>query len=204
MKVKLIAICGKSATGKTYFTKWLQRVLKTYNINAEVIVSHTTRPMRPNEYNLIDYVFIDENQFAANVKDKKYIEWTTFNGWHYGTPTIVNKPGVDCYIGVFNAAGIKKLVQRDDIDLQIVYMRAPFILRWKRSCYREGWRHHLKERLRRFAADRKDFKNIENYFIFFAKKFAKVMFIDNNEGALISAYRCTEIMRINHFLELKD
>ena len=78
---KLIVISAPSGTGKTTVVKRLLE--KIPNIIASV--SSTTRPMRENEREGIDYFFVDKRKFETMVGDKEFIEHATVFGNYYGT-----------------------------------------------------------------------------------------------------------------------
>ena len=78
---KLIVISAPSGTGKTTVVKKLLE--KTPNIAASV--SFTTRPMRENEREGIDYFFVDKRKFESMVDSKQFIEHATVFGNYYGT-----------------------------------------------------------------------------------------------------------------------
>ena len=78
---KLIVISAPSGTGKTTVVKKLLE--KIPNIAASV--SFTTRPMRENEREGIDYFFVDKRKFESMVDSKQFIEHATVFGNYYGT-----------------------------------------------------------------------------------------------------------------------
>ena len=78
---KLIVISAPSGTGKTTVVKRLLE--KTPNTIASV--SFTTRPMRENEREGIDYFFVDKRKFETMVGDNEFIEHATVFGNYYGT-----------------------------------------------------------------------------------------------------------------------
>jgi hypothetical protein len=56
------------------------------------------------------------------------LESTMFNNWYYGT----SKDSIDedkINIGVFNPAGITRLLQNEEVDLMVVYIYRPAKLR---------------------------------------------------------------------------
>jgi guanylate kinase len=58
MQNNLIVICGFSASGKDSITKYIAD-----NYNYKMIMSHTSRPMRPNESEGNPYYFVTRKQF---------------------------------------------------------------------------------------------------------------------------------------------
>ena len=78
---KLIVISAPSGTGKTTLVK---RLLKR-ELNMVASVSFTTRPMRENEIEGIDYSFVDESKFKQMVEMDEFLEYATVFGNYYGT-----------------------------------------------------------------------------------------------------------------------
>ena len=78
---KLIVISAPSGTGKSTVVKRLLE--KTPNIIASV--SFTTRPMRENEQEGVDYFFVDKKKFETMVDNNEFIEHATVFGNYYGT-----------------------------------------------------------------------------------------------------------------------
>jgi len=78
---KLIVISAPSGTGKTTVVKKLLR--QTPNIVASV--SFTTRKMRENEKEGIDYFFVDETTFENMIHNGDFLEYATVFGNFYGT-----------------------------------------------------------------------------------------------------------------------
>ena len=78
---KLIVISAPSGTGKTTVVKRLLENIP--NIIASV--SFTTRPIRENEQEGVDYFFVDKRKFEAMVDKHQFIEHATVFGNYYGT-----------------------------------------------------------------------------------------------------------------------
>ena len=79
----LIVISAPSGTGKTTIVKKL--ILKNKNIKASV--SYTTRNMRPNETNGLDYIFVTLQTFESMIIQNMFLEFADVFGHYYGTPT---------------------------------------------------------------------------------------------------------------------
>lgn len=75
MKPHIVTVSGPSLSGKTEFTKILQR---DYDFNA--VVSVTTRPQRSSETNGVDYHFITPEDYEKLT----LIQKTDFNNYQYG------------------------------------------------------------------------------------------------------------------------
>lgn len=75
MKPHIVTVSGPSLSGKTEFTKILQR---EHGFNA--VVSVTTRPQRSSETQGIDYHFITPEEYSKLT----LIQKTDFNNYQYG------------------------------------------------------------------------------------------------------------------------
>jgi guanylate kinase len=88
------------------------------------------------------------------------LEFTNFNNWWYGTSyDSVRSDGV-VNIGVFNPAGVRQLLDRDDCHVSVFWVQAADKTRLLRQLNREEW-PDVKEIVRRFSADEEDFKDID-------------------------------------------
>ena len=152
-KYKVIAICGKSASGKDTLLRytiinymWLHK-----------IINCTTRPPRENEIDGKNYHFLSLEEFAhKDAIEGKMIEVTKFREWYYGTS--IEDLSLDTInIGVFNPAGIYALMQREDVDLYVVQVVASDKTRLLRSLTRED-NPDVDEIVRRYLADKEDFE----------------------------------------------
>lgn len=81
-KGMLVVLSGPSGSGKdTVLEK-----LKEKDFSFEKTVSATTRPMREDEKDGIDYYFIDKNTFEKRIEEGYFLEYTLYNDNYYGTP----------------------------------------------------------------------------------------------------------------------
>jgi guanylate kinase len=153
----IIAICGKSASGKTTLAENLFVYFSKLGIKTHQIVSFTTRKRRWNEREGIDYCFVSDKIFKTLEEKKQLIESTCFNGWHYGTAKFSLLDNT-INIGVFNPDGMKSLAKLQDKYIVIpVFLTAATPVRLFRSIKRE--KELTFEMLRRMVVDFKDFHN---------------------------------------------
>lgn len=86
---KITILMGKSGSGKDYILKKL--LMK--NVGFENIISITTRPIRENEVDGVDYVFENDIVFQTLIDNDRLIEYRKYNTkwqgkdciWYYGT-----------------------------------------------------------------------------------------------------------------------
>lgn len=165
----IIAICGKSASGKNTLANWLLSMLKVINIPANIIISDTTRPPRLFEKNGIDYNFLTKEDFNNKIKNNDYLEFSSFNGWLYGTDKIAIIPNI-VNIGIFNIEGMSSLIKHQNhFEIICIYLKCGLIQRLVRSYEREN--KFKIEYLRRAYTDYYDFKNIKNILKHFPDQF---------------------------------
>lgn len=157
---------GKSSVGKDYIVK---KVLEN-NKNIELAVSHTTRPIRKNEQNGVEYHFISQENFLKKQSNSYFIETRKYNTydkngnkavWYYGLSYNAIQGDVD-YIVILDLKGLNELIAAiGDNKIEIIYIKADDEVRYKRALNREGkmTEDQIKEVERRFIADDKDFPN---------------------------------------------
>lgn len=155
----ILAICGKSASGKDTLAKSLSASISPY-YKTNLIISDTTRPRRNGEQNGVDYNFLSERTFLQNIQDNKYFEYTIFRKWYYGTNrNNVNNDAVN--IGVFNVAGLEHMIYLQHwYNIIPIYLDLSLEERLKRSYQRE--KKFRIEFIRRALVDEKDFKDIRS------------------------------------------
>ncbi len=77
---KLVVVSGPSGAGKTSVC----RALKEHP-TVEFSVSATTRPVRADEIDHVDYHFLDEDEFVRRRVEGEFLESARYNGHYYGT-----------------------------------------------------------------------------------------------------------------------
>lgn len=154
MQYKILAIMGQAGAGKDYFLKTL--INGNYIPNAKPIISCTTRPIRENEQDGVDYHFLTNEEFAEQIINNEMLEATVFNNWCYGTSLKNLDPNV-LNIGVFNPEGIELLQDNPNIDIEVVYIMSTDKTRLLRQLMREE-NPDCDEIIRRFQTDAQDFR----------------------------------------------
>lgn len=157
---KIFAIAGKASTGKDTLTNMLSEVLEI-----PVALSFTTRPMRVNEKQGVEYNFITDDDFWDLYESGLLAEYTSYevaNGetWHYGlTKEELEK---NKYVLVIvNPDGLEQLKKIYGHKICSILIDAPADVRIKRYLDRdEVTETKAEECCRRFLADQKDFKNL--------------------------------------------
>ena len=153
-------LLGKSASGKTTIANYL---IKKYGYNK--IIEWTTRPIRKDEKNGIDYYFVNKNIFSDEIIQNYFIEYRIYNTlknnkpdqWYYGLHKKQNNISLlkqNILITTYDAC-IKILNYFGKNNCEIIYIDVPNKIRLERAKKRNSYDE--KEFLRRMKADDKDF-----------------------------------------------
>lgn len=154
----IIAIIGKSNSGKTTFAEYLKNKTGIKNV-----VTCTTRPMRKNEIDGVHYNFLKTEEALQQIWDGKFLEYVEFkvcNGetWLYGTRfEDISMEGNQLI--VVNPSGLKTLKKFFKDKVLAVYIKPTFMTRILRILKRD--KGNYKEAFRRLLTDFKDFKDVE-------------------------------------------
>jgi guanylate kinase len=145
----MIILTGESAAGKTSCERELER--RGY----KRIISYTTRPIRGNEQEDIDYHYIDPNQFIEWLSKGFFSENTKYRGWFYG---IAKKDCIDNAIAVVEPVGFRKLQKINDLHIESFYLKTSERTRMIRMAQRGD---DINEIIRRLYSDQGSFACIE-------------------------------------------
>ncbi len=85
---RLFVISAPTGGGKTSLTKYVVDHLHL-SCNLQKVITYTTRPMRAGEHNGVDYNFISEESFLEKQYAGFFLETTTYDIYHYGSPKYV-------------------------------------------------------------------------------------------------------------------
>ena len=107
----LVVLSGPSGVGKDAVLARMRDEPGPFHF----AVTATTRPMRPDERDGIDYLFVAEPEFRRMIDDGELLEWAEVYGYLYGVPksqiTRALREGKDVIVkpDVQGAATIRKL-----------------------------------------------------------------------------------------------
>lgn len=153
---RIIALIGKAGSGKDTL---MRRVLDSAP-RVHEIVSCTTRPIRENEVDGVNYHYLTVEEFENKAKNGEMLEVSYFNDWYYGT-SYDSLSDTEVNIGVFNPTGVRSLMRHKDIDLTVYYIVVDDKERLLRQLNREA-HPNVPEIIRRYKADKEDFENLSD------------------------------------------
>ncbi len=157
---RIFCIVGKSSTGKDTLYK---KIMEIDGEKLTAVVPCTTRPMRVNERDGVDYNFFSIEEMKKLEEEGKLIEkreyFTTQGLWVYFTLKFDVHENTD-YILITTLEGAKGLIEYYGSDLvHVVYLYVDDKTRLLRYIQRESKQPNpdYAEVCRRFLADKEDF-----------------------------------------------
>ena len=157
--MNVIVLVGKSCAGKDSVRRELEKK------GWENIVSYTSRPMRDNEVDGVDYNFVKHSTFEDMITNNKMIEWRTYTSgiknipvkWYYGLKKENLNPN-GCYVVVLDLDGTENFLKYyGKENCFVVYMCCPKEERKRRAIERGSF--DISEWKRRLVSDERDFKS---------------------------------------------
>ena len=159
---KLFVLMGKSASGKDAVYR---NIINNKELRLSRVVSYTTRPLRANESEGVQYFFRTEEDFNRLLSEKKIIEYRTYNTkrgiWRYFTADdgqIDLEKRSYIIIGTIEAFKSLRAYYGEDKVLPVL-IAADDGIRLERALRRERRQQQPQyaEMCRRFLADDEDF-----------------------------------------------
>ena len=161
----MIILVGPSASGKTEIAKIL---IKEHGY--QKFVTTTTRNIRINEKDNVDYHFINKDQFINKIKNDEFIEYVSYNDNFYGT----EKKEIDKNkVLIVEPQGLKHFKTLNDPSIVSFYISVKKEIRKERMIKRQDKIEDINKRL---ICDDKVFNNDVLDFVDFT--------IENNETSL--------------------
>ena len=152
----IIVLVGKTASGKTTVANELCK-----HHGYKRIVTYTTRPMRENEIQDVDYHFISDEQFNKMVENNEFTEYKRYNTahgvWSYGSVvTYEQEISDDYYVIILTPQGLRDLSKRMSRYIAF-YLNVGFESQLERLKKRGDEEQQI---IKRLINDAKDFENV--------------------------------------------
>ena len=111
----MLILVGPSASGKTQIVKILR---EEYGLNK--MVTYTTRNMRPNEVEGVDYFFLTKEEFEKRINENFFIEYVIYNGNYYGTS--ISQVSSDKVV-ILEPTGLKHYINKIRSEVKVAFLR---------------------------------------------------------------------------------
>ena len=152
----IIVLVGKTASGKTTIANELCK-----HHGYKRIVTYTTRPMRENEMQDVDYHFISNKQFNKMIENGEFTEYKRYNTahgvWSYGSVvTAEQELSDDCYVIILTPQGLRDLSRKISRYIAF-YLNVDFESQLERLKKRGDEEQQI---IKRLENDAKDFENV--------------------------------------------
>lgn len=152
----IIVLVGKTASGKTTVANYLCR-----NKRYKRIITYTTRPMRDNERQDVDYHFISDEQFNRMVENNEFTEYKRYNTshgvWSYGSVvTSEQELSSNYYVIILTPQGLRDLSKSTSRYIAF-YLNVGLESQLERLKKRGDEEQQIIKRLKN---DAKDFENV--------------------------------------------
>ena len=151
----IIVLVGKTASGKTTVANELCKH------GYKRIITYTTRPMRENETQDVDYHFISDEQFNKMVENNEFTEYKRYNTahgvWSYGSVvTSEQELSDDCYVIILTPQGLRDLSKKISRYIAF-YLNVSLESQLERLRKRGDEEQQI---IKRLINDDKDFENV--------------------------------------------
>ena len=152
----IVVLVGKTASGKTTVANELCK-----HHGYKRIVTYTTRPMRENEVQDVDYHFISDEQFNKMVENNEFTEYKCYNAAHgvrsyASVVTSEQEHSDDCYVIILTPQGLRDLSKKLSRYIAF-YLNVDFKTQLERLKKRGDEEQQIIKRLKN---DDKDFENV--------------------------------------------
>ena len=169
-KIKIYAIIGKSGSGKDRLLKEIKKADIFHRFH--YVVPTTTRPMRSNEKEGVDYYF------KSSINEEDMFTLANYNNWFYGVEKnalSTTKPN----LMVCNLISIEQLLHRPEVELLVIEVRAKDQTRLVRQLTRAK-NADCAEILRRYYAEKIEYEQFFQH----RSQYNIISFPNNNKREL--------------------
>ena len=160
-KGSLIVISGPTCAGKGTICKELLKI----NKNIWHSISYTSRPMRGNEVNGVDYYFVSKEEFENKINNGEMLEYAQVHyNDYYGTPREHIKEKLDAGIDVLLEIDIQGAIQiKEQVKEAIfIFILAPSMEEIKNRLIKRGFENN-DQMIERFKTAYREINELTKY-----------------------------------------
>lgn len=160
-KGSLIVISGPTCAGKGTICKELLKI----NKNIWRSISYTSRPMRGNEVNGVDYYFVSKEEFENKINNGEMLEYAQVHyNDYYGTPREHIKEKLDAGIDVLLEIDIQGAIQiKEKVKEAIfIFILAPSMEEIKNRLIKRGFENN-DQMIERFKTAYREINELTKY-----------------------------------------
>ena len=158
----LVVISGPSGAGKdTVVAKYIRK----RKSNAWLSVSCTSRPIRGNEIDGVDYFFVTKEEFEKKIRNDEMLEYAQVHyNDYYGTPKKHIKEKLDAGYDVILVIDIQGALQiKEKIDEAIfIFVLAPTMEDIRKRLIKRGY-ENTEQMIERFKTAYKEINELTKY-----------------------------------------
>lgn len=136
----MLIIVGPSAAGKTEIVK---RIMEISHLKK--LVTYTTRLLRWNEVEDVDYHFISLAEFKEKLENNFFFEYVIYNNNYYGTAL---NDIIPSNVVILEPNGLKKYIEKARDKIKICYLKCSEEMRHLRMIKRKDQPESIKRRLK--------------------------------------------------------
>lgn len=180
-----VVLSAPSGTGKTTLAHLLVNSMDKLALS----VSYTTRPIRGNEQDGINYHFVDQERFKQMITDAELLEWALVHGNYYGSSATWTQnsllSGRDVLFDIDVQGGLQ--IKKHYEDAVTIFITPPSFEELEKRLIRRGTEssEHIKRRLE--AAKDEIMVGLDKY-----------DYVINNEKLDRALFDLTAIIRVHH------
>ncbi len=194
----IVVLIGKTTSGKTTVANELCK-----NHGYKRIITYTTRPMRENEVQDVDYHFISDEQFNKMVENNEFTEYKRYNTahgvWSYGSVvTLEQELSNNCYVIILTPQGLRDLSKKT-LRYIAFYLNVGFESQLERLKKRGDEEQQIIKRLKNDAKDFENVIDIVDYNFYTDVQFASPQRVGNMITDFVSDKRMTNVLIERHF-----
>ena len=153
-KPLMLVLSSPSGAGKTTLTKKIQESDSSFKVS----VSHTTRKIRPNEVDGIDYNFVSIEEFKKLIQENAFYEHAKIFDNYYGTSTSsinsIIKKGHNVLFDI-DWQGAQQLTRHKELNLLKIFILPPNVEELKKRLISRNQddKGAIEKRLAAYTAD---------------------------------------------------